>query len=93
MDDIMKIVKSLEGCGLLIKGVSKSIKNEVNEQKGGFLSMLLHTLEASLLGNLLIGKGVKAEIPGRGVITAGEGQGAMSPNSLTNFEIQRYYQK
>ena len=61
----MKIVKSLEESGLLIKGVSKTIKNKANEQKGGFLGMLLGTLGATLLGiNLLTGKGT---------IRAGEG--------------------
>ena len=57
MNDIMKIVKSFEESGLLIKSVSKTIKNETKEQKGGFLSMLLGTLGASLLANLLAGKG------------------------------------
>ena len=57
MNDILKIVKSLEESGLLIKGVSKTIQNEAKEQKGGFLSILLATLGASLLGNLLTGKG------------------------------------
>ena len=57
MNDIMKIVKSLEECGLLMKGVSETVKNEVKEQKGGFLGMLLGTLGASLSGNLLTGKG------------------------------------
>ena len=61
---IMKIVKSLKEPGLLIKGVSETIKNEVIKQSGGFLGMLLGTLSASLLGNLLTGKGT---------ITAGEG--------------------
>ena len=56
MNDIMKIVKSLEESGLLTKGVRETIKNEANEQKGGFLGMLLRTLGASLLGNLLTGK-------------------------------------
>ena len=55
MNDIIKIVKSLEESGLLIKGVSKTIKNEAKEQKGGFLSMLLSTLGAGLLGNILSG--------------------------------------
>ena len=50
MDDIMKIVKSLEHSGLLIKGVSETIKSEAKEQKGGFVGMLLGTLGASLLG-------------------------------------------
>ena len=51
--DIIKIVKSLEDSGLLLKGVTKTDQNEVKEQKGGFLSMLLGTLGTSLLGNLL----------------------------------------
>ena len=49
--DIMKIVKSLEDSGLLVKGITEKVQNEVKEQKGGFLSMLLGTLGASLLGN------------------------------------------
>ena len=70
MNDIMKIVKSLEDSGLLIKGVSQTIKNEAKEQKGGFLSMLLETLGASLLGNPLTGKGtIRA---GKGTIRAGQ---------------------
>ena len=65
----MKIVKSLEKSGLLIKIVSETIKNEAKEQKGEFLSMLLGTLEASLLGNLLTRKvTIKA---GEGTIRAG----------------------
>ena len=58
MEDIIKIVKSLEDSGLLLKGVTKTVQNEVKEQKGGFLSMLLGTLSASLLGNLLTGRGL-----------------------------------
>ena len=54
MKDILKIVKSLEDSGLLLEGVSKTIKNEAKELKGGFLSMLLGTLGAGLLGNMLI---------------------------------------
>ena len=53
----MKVVKSLEELGLLINGVSETIQNEAKEQKGDFLSMLLGTLGASLLANLLTGKG------------------------------------
>ena len=52
MEDIIKIVKSLEDSGLLLKEITKTVQNEVKEQKGGFLSMLLGTLVASLLGNL-----------------------------------------
>ena len=70
INDIMKIVKSLEESGLLVKCVSKTIKNETKEQKGGILSMLLGTLGASLLGNLLTGKGtIRA---GKGTIRAGQ---------------------
>ena len=61
MNDILKIIKSLEDASLLIKGISKTVQNEA---KGGFLSMLLGTQGASLLGNLLTGKGVKrSKIP------------------------------
>ena len=56
MNDIMKIARSLEESGLLIKGVSETIKNETKEQKRGFLGILLASLGASLLGNLLTGK-------------------------------------
>ena len=70
----MKAVKSPEEPGLLIKGASETMKNEAKEQKGEFLGMLLGTLAASLLGNLLIDKGVKwPTIPGKGVMQAGEG--------------------
>ena len=58
MGDIMKIVQVLEDSNILLKGVTKTIKNEAKEQKGGFLSMLLGILGASLLGNLLAGKGI-----------------------------------
>ena len=67
MDDI---IKSLEESCLLIKSVSEEIKDEAREQKGEFLSMLLGTLGASLLGNLLTGKGVTRA--GEGTIRAGE---------------------
>ena len=70
MEDLIKIVKSLEDLGLLLKGVTESVQNEVKEQKGGFLSMLLGTLGASLLGNLLTGKGVNKK--GNGIHRAGE---------------------
>ena len=68
MDDILKIVKSLEDSGLLLKGVSETIQHEAKEQRGGFLSMLLGTLGASLLGDIL-SKGLSV----KGVIRAGEG--------------------
>ena len=56
--NIMKIVQALQDSDILIKGVTRTIKNETKEQKGGFLSMLLGTLGASLLGNLLTVKGI-----------------------------------
>ena len=68
MDDILKIVKSLEYSDVLLKGVSETIQHEAKEQRGGFLSMLLGTLGASLLGDIL-SKGLS----GKGVIRAGEG--------------------
>ena len=73
MNGIMKIVNSFEESGLLINGVRKTIKNESKEQKGGFLKMLLGTLGASLLGNLLVGKGLIATSQGQETIRAGEG--------------------
>ena len=71
IEDLIKIVKSLEDSGLLLKGVTESVQNEVKEQKGGFLSMLLGTLGASLLGNSLAGKGINKI--GKGINRAGEG--------------------
>ena len=76
MNDIMKIVQALEDSNILLKGVTKTIKNETKEQKGGFLSMLLGTLGASLLGNLLSGKGIKANLKNKkwkGIVRAGYG--------------------
>ena len=58
MEDISKIVKSLEDSCLLLKGVTETVQNEAEEQKGGFLSVVLGTLSASLLGSLLTGKGI-----------------------------------
>ena len=73
MNDIIKIIEALEDSGILLKGVSKMIENETKEQRGGFLSMLLGTLGASLLGNLLSGKGMIRA--GEGIVRAGEGSG------------------
>ena len=73
MNDIIKIIKSLEDSGLSLKGVIETVQNEVKEQKGGFLSMLLGTLGASLLGNILAGKGINRAGKGRGINRAGEG--------------------
>ena len=78
MDDLIKIVKSLESFGLLLKRITESVQNEIKEQKGVFLSMLLGTLGASLLGNLLTGKGAfhagkGVNKKGKGIHRAGEG--------------------
>ena len=70
--DIIKILKSLEDPGLLFKGVSETIENEVKEQRGGFLSMLLGTIGASLLGNILAVWGINRA--GEGGIRAGYGK-------------------
>ena len=82
MNDIMKIVQALENSGILFKGVTKTIKNETKEQKGGFLiSMLLGTLGASFLGDLLtkhlsrkrVRSRKKTVRAGEGFLRAGEG--------------------
>ena len=71
MNDIIKIIEALENSGILLIEVTKTIKNETKEQRGVFLSMLLGTLGASLLGNVLTGKGMMR--PGEGIVRAGEG--------------------
>ena len=71
MQDLLKIVKSLEDSGILLGGITETVKNEVKEQKGGFLSMLLGTIGASLLGNMLAGRSVIRA--GEGTITVGYG--------------------
>ena len=73
MEDIIKIGKSLEDFGLLLKGVTETVQNKVKEQKAGFLSMLLGTLGASLLGNILTGQGINRAGKGGGRNRAGEG--------------------
>ena len=79
MNDIMKIIGALEDSNIWLKGVTKTIKNEVKEQKGGFLSMLLGILGATLLGNLLSGKGItrvgseNKKRKGKGIARAGYG--------------------
>ena len=78
MNGVMKIVQALEDSNILLKGVSKTTKNETKEQKGGFLSMLLGTLGASLLGNILAGKGIvragSGNKKGKGIVRAGTGK-------------------
>ena len=74
----MKFVQALEDSNILLKGVTKTITNETKEQKGGFLGMLLGSLGASLLGNLLSGKGiVRAGFTNnkrKGIVRAGSGK-------------------
>ena len=71
----MKIVQTLEDSNILLKRVTKTIKNETQEQKGGFSSMLMGTLGATLLGNLLAGKGIvragSGNKKGKGVVKVG----------------------
>ena len=103
INDIMKIIKTLENSGILLKGVSKTIENEAKKQ-GGLLSMLLGTLGASLLGILLTGKGMMRAgdgivRAGDGIVRAGEGIGSKKNklnsllpfHPLTNIEINEYY--
>ena len=77
MNDIMKVAQALEDSNILLKGVTKTIKNEKKEQKGGFLTMLLGTLGASSLGNLLTGKGIvrvgTGNKKGKGIVRGGTG--------------------
>ena len=97
LQDIIKIIKELENSDILLKGVSKTIENEIKEQRGGFLSMFLGTLGASLLGNLLTGKGIIRADEGKGIVRAGEGSKKNKLNSLlpfhplTNIELSEYY--
>ena len=78
MNNIMKNVQALDDSNILLKGVIKKIKNRTKEQKWGFLSMLLGTLGASLLGNLLAGKGIvragSGNKKGKGIVRAGTGK-------------------
>ena len=67
MEDNIKIVKYLDS-SLLLKGVRETVQNEAKEQKEGFLSMLLGTLGASLLGNIWTGRGVIAKSRGKGAM-------------------------
>ena len=106
MNDIIKIIEALENSDTLLKGVTKTIENETKEQRGGFLSMLLGTLGASLLGNLLTG-GKEMMRAHQGIVRAGEGsvasrakgEGAKKNNlnsllpfhPLPNIEINEYY--
>ena len=78
MNDIMKMVQDLEDSNILLKGVTKIIKNKTKEEKEGFLTLLLGTLAASLVGNLLAGKGIvragSRNKKGKGIVRAGTGK-------------------
>ena len=90
MSDIIKIIQALEESDICLKGVTKTIKNETKEQKGGFLSMLLGTLGASLLGNLLTGKRIiragSENKKGKGILTVGSGR-TMSSSSKKEWDF------
>ena len=77
MNDIVKIVQALKDSNILLKRVNTTIKMETQEQKGGFLSMLLGTLGSSLFGNLLKGKGIvragTGNKKGKGIVRTGTG--------------------
>ena len=97
MKDILKIVKYLENSGLLLEGVSETIKSKAKGQKGEFLRMLLGTLGASLLGNMLAGKGVIRAGEGTARVVYGSKKSSFKkllipPHPLINFKIQIYYQ-
>ena len=76
MNGRMKIVQALEDSNILIKGFTKTVKNETKERKGRFLSTLLGTLGASLLENLL---------PGEGIVRGG----SCRPSSFTLYENKK----
>ena len=82
MNDIMKIAQALEDSSFLLKGVTKTIKNERKKHKGGFLGMLLGTLAASLLGNMLTGKGI---------VRAGYGKGRRKGNVMSRLWIKKKF--
>ena len=102
MQDIIKIIKELENSDIFLKGVSKTIENEIKEQRGGFLSMLLGTLGASLLGNLLTGKGIiivgEGNVVSRakadGIVRAGKGSKKKQLKfAITFSSINKYRNK
>ena len=74
-NNFIKIVKSFKGFGILTKGVIETIKNEAKEEKARFLSILLHTVEASFTENLLINKRLMRAV--EGAISMSEGEGTI----------------
>ena len=102
MNDIMKIMEALKNSDILLKGVSETIENETKEQRGGFLSMLLGTLGASLLGNLLSGgkgsvasraKGEGIMHAGNGIVRAGSGNKKKPKFTITFSSFNKYRNK
>ena len=92
MNDIMKIIEALENSVILLKGVNTTIENETKEQRGGFLSMLLGTLGASLLDNLLTGgKGIMRA--GDGIVRAGSGSKKKTKFFVTFSSFNKYRNK
>ena len=91
MQDISKIIKELENSDILLKVVSKTIENEIREQRGRFLSMLLGTLGASLLGNLLTGKCIKEK--GKGIVRASKGSKKTPKFTIAFSSINKYRKK
>ena len=91
MNDIMKIIEPLENSGILLKRLSKAIENETKEQSGGFLSMLLGTLGASLLANLITGKGMMRA--GEGIVRADEGSKKKTKFAVAFLSLNKYRNK
>ena len=85
MEDLIKIGKLLEDSGLLLKGVTEQVQNEAKEEKRGFLSALLGTLGASLLGNLLTGKGIYRAGKSKGIVRADYGHHSQNSNNEMDF--------
>ena len=88
INDIIKIIEALENSSILLKGVTKTIENETKEQRGGFLIILLGTLGASLLGNLLSGK--RLARAGEGIVRAGEGVKKTTKFAVTFSSFNKY---
>ena len=91
MNDIIKIIEALGNSGILLKGVTKTIENETKEQRGVLLSMLLGALGASLIGNLLTGKGMMRA--GEGIVRAGEGAKKAPKFAITFSSFSKYRNK
>ena len=89
IEDIIKIAKSVEDSDLLLKGVTETVQNEVKEQKEGFLSMLLGTLGAVLLGNIVTGRGINRA--GKGVARAGYSYRSLNSSENKKGKKKMYF--